>query len=394
MSDPVIKRIVIASDDAGHLGGVTSAIQTLGDGFRSKGIHVEYMSLHTPDLKHAPLAPIFEANRYEFTPANHPLAKDYPGPFGLRLAAKRAATLMWTQYRNARLRRFLNRLQDSDAIISAKPQIGILIESELTRRRRATGGAPFHAHQIHYSFEHWYRPRENSNVQHIAEGCDALVALWPSEAIKFGVEHGATTIAIPNAIGDIPPSTSNSTPPSRIVSYITRFSSDKRIELAVQAFDAVLDQVPGWTLHIHGAGPARESIASTIRNSRHPESFHLGEHLSHDGVIAQLRSSELSLLTSVSEGLPMSILEAASLGVPTVATPSAQSVVDITSANGYLCEDDSPEAIAATLQWAMLDAEDRKEKSQRCLEFSQQFTVDSVVDQWLDLLSSRTHQAS
>lgn len=394
MPGPLVRKIIIADDDIGNLGGISSAIRTLTEGFRARGISVEYLSLHSPQFEAGLTGNIFEANRFESMTAHHPLAKDYPGILGVRLIAKRALTPFWLAYRKARLREYLGRLASTDAVISMKPRIGVLIESELARRRRSTNDAPFHAHQIHYSFAHWYRPLQEDNLRHVTRGCDALVALWPTEAEQFGNDHEMPAASIPNAI--TLPEAEHTGPgqSTKIVSCITRLSSDKRVDLAVQAFDLALDQAPGWSLRIYGDGPERQTVENAINTSRHPNAFSLGARLSPEQVQAHLAHADLAILTSIAEGLPMSILEASAWGVPTVATPSSRSVADLTSVHGYLCEGDSLEAIAGALQNAMRNDSERATKSQKCRQLAKQFSVEAVTDKWLELIERKSLPAA
>jgi glycosyltransferase involved in cell wall biosynthesis len=78
-----------------------------------------------------------------------------------------------------------------------------------------------------------------------------------------------------------------------------------------------------------------------------------------------LQAADIYILPSYHEGLPISILEAISAGLPVIATPVGgipEAVVD--GLNGYLVSPGDPEAIAASIERVVLDYQQWKKMSE------------------------------
>lgn len=385
-----VGTVVIADDDIGNLGGISTAINTLGDGFRAQGIDVRYASLNPPRPEARPHGEVFEIDRRKSSTSLHVLATQYPGRWGMRLRAKRMITPLWRLYRSVRMHRAFDGLGPDDVIISAKPLVGRAIDEHLARASRADRPVPLHLHQLHYSFDHWYRPLYDDTVRDLAHSTAHLVTLWPSDASRFAALYDTEVSSVPNPI----------LLPDRAVAggledhattavVVSRFSSDKRIELAIQAFDRAVGQVPGWTLDIYGDGTEKATLEAEIARSVHAGSITLRPRVTPAEVSRILDAADLAVLVSESEGLPMTVLEASARGVPTVATQSSDSVRDIVGAHGYLCDGEDVESITATLTAAMRDTEGRAARAASGRAYVERYGIDAIIEQWLDLIEEQ-----
>lgn len=385
-----IRRVVIADDDLGALGGITSAIRHLSSGLRARGLQVEYLTRHPSVPGSGIEGPVMEMDRFLSMTALHPLAADYPGRWGLRIAVKRMLTGPWRVLRRVRVHHFMAGLGAGDAVISMKPTIGIAVARELERRRARRLPVPVHVHQFHYSFDHWYQGLWSEGVREIARTCDALVALWPRDAQAFGAQLHRTVLSIPNAIhlpADREPRIELAGRPG-VILCASRLVADKRVDLAVRAFDRAAEHAPGWELHIVGDGDERPAVLETVAAARHSDRIRLDPPLSPERMQQALAAADLAVLTSVAEGLPMAILEAAAHGVPTIATRSAPSVEEVVGACGYLTEGDSPSVIADVLQEAMVDSQGRARRSEACRALAEEYAEERIAGIWVDLLEA------
>ena len=125
----------------------------------------------------------------------------------------------------------------------------------------------------------------------------------------------AGTIVIPNAVdvATAPRAALDGEPP-RVVS-VGRLKEPKDFTALVRSLAGT--GVP-FSAAIIGDGPDRPEIDTAISESGLEESFELlGER---DDVAAQLAASDVFVLSSRSEGMPMSVLEAMASGLPVVAS--------------------------------------------------------------------------
>jgi glycosyltransferase involved in cell wall biosynthesis len=103
-----------------------------------------------------------------------------------------------------------------------------------------------------------------------------------------------------------------------LIGTVARFSYQKGHEYTVEAMPAILGVFPQTRFLFVGDGPEREKIQQKIQNMGLEQYSHFaGERQD----IAQLLSAmDLFLLTSIFEGLPLSVLEAMAVGLPVIAT--------------------------------------------------------------------------
>jgi glycosyltransferase involved in cell wall biosynthesis len=93
----------------------------------------------------------------------------------------------------------------------------------------------------------------------------------------------------------------------------------KRLERVAQLADELAQTWPDIEVHIVGRGPDERRIRDTVSHLRHADNVHIHGHLPTEAKDALLRTAWLHLSASQGEGWGLSVMEAAALGVPTVA---------------------------------------------------------------------------
>lgn len=105
-----------------------------------------------------------------------------------------------------------------------------------------------------------------------------------------------------------------------IIASCARMVSVKRIDLLVQALEEIKNVTIKW-IHF-GDGPEREKIQNEIKKLPNNIEAILKGDVDHDEVLNYYKNNDIHLFvnTSTSEGVPVSIMEAISFGIPTIAT--------------------------------------------------------------------------
>jgi sugar transferase (PEP-CTERM/EpsH1 system associated) len=103
-----------------------------------------------------------------------------------------------------------------------------------------------------------------------------------------------------------------------VIIQVARLDAIKDHATGVQAFAIAHAQNPRLRLLVVGDGPERPAIERTIRE--HALQARVSMLGMRDDVRRLLAAADLFLLTSVSEGIPVTVLEAMAEGVPVVAT--------------------------------------------------------------------------
>jgi len=174
---------------------------------------------------------------------------------------------------------------------------------------------------------------------------DIYISLTEFARQKFiqGGLPGEKIIVKPNFVkrSDIP----NHTGFGEYALYIGRLSYEKGVDILLSGWETL--QIP---LKIVGDGPLREFAQKCARNSSFIE--YLGQ-VNHTSVNHLLKMARFLVFPSkLYEGLPITIIEAFSCGVPVIAADLASRVGLIRdSETGILYSSGSPASLAAKAQW-------------------------------------------
>ncbi|MFZ3472965.1 glycosyltransferase [Streptomyces sp. 4.24] len=188
-------------------------------------------------------------------------------------------------------------------------------------------------------------------VRRLLRGADAVLYLTPHEREGLDAVVGAPLANAVRLVNGTPaqearPALSG---PPRIL-YSARLQARKRPVDFVDAAPAVLAVHPDAEFVV--AGPdegelaaVRARVASLGLSSR----FTVPGALSSAEVLAELRRAHVYVLPSVDEPFPMSVLEALSVGVPSVVTHSNGLARDIAAAGAGAAVDPGPAGVAAAV---------------------------------------------
>lgn len=148
--------------------------------------------------------------------------------------------------------------------------------------------------------------------------------------------------------------------PSGPVVFVGRLSPEKDIPTLLRAAAIAVNEEPSFRLHLAGAGPSLGELQSLA------EKLGLGERVvflgQRNDVAEILAGASLFVLSSVTEGISLALLEAMARGLPVVATAvggNAEVIVD--GETGMLVSPQSPAELAA----AMLQVYRRPELARR-----------------------------
>jgi glycosyltransferase involved in cell wall biosynthesis len=167
--------------------------------------------------------------------------------------------------------------------------------------------------------------------------------------------------------------------------YVGRLAPVKNHALLLSAFHAALTSMPDLRLWMVGDGSERkmlENVAAELSISAQVTFW--GQQLD---VAPFFSAADAFIMSSKSEGLPMSLLQAFSLGLPAIVTDvgGMAEVVRLAKAGFTVPATDPGEMAAAILRLATTDAE-RKQFSTNAEEaFHSHFTLQTMVNAYMDL---------
>lgn len=152
------------------------------------------------------------------------------------------------------------------------------------------------------------------------------------------------------------------------ITFIGRLTTIKRPDRLVDSFRLIAERDSRATLLIVGDGELLEEIRERARDLGHRVRF-LGWRSDLDLILA---ASDVAVLTSDNEGMPVTLIEASMAGVPCVTTDvgSAREVVD-DGVTGFVTHIDSTD-VARALEALVVDETQRREMGRQAAQRARQ----------------------
>jgi glycosyltransferase involved in cell wall biosynthesis len=169
------------------------------------------------------------------------------------------------------------------------------------------------------------------------------------------------------------------------VILVARLVSIKRIELFIDAIAALRAMRPGTRATIVGDGPLRAALADHASQRGVADAITFAGH--QDDVRSWLRCSRVFVLTSRSEGLALSMIEAMMEGLPAV-VPNVGDLGDLVEngRNGYLVDDPTPQSFAAHVAQVLRDERTYRDFAMSARAAALAFSVAAATAKWDALL--------
>ena len=239
--------------------------------------------------------------------------------------------------------------------------------------------------------EHHYHNNSKkyiSILKHKYNNIDYLLALTKTleEDYHHFLKHNHHTkiVLMPNMLESIP--TKKSTLEEKEIITMSRLDYGKKNDDIIKAFAKTNYQ--NWHLSILGDGSEYENLSSLIKELHLENNVSLEGYIPKEKLESYLLNSSIFLMASLTEGLPMVLLEAMSYGLPCIAYETASGVNDIidNGKNGYVIKERNEELYVKRLQSLMDDATLRKKMSKEALEKVKCFSKENIVKKWYNIL--------
>ncbi len=376
-----IKRVVFAAVRVPEMSGGSTYVETMSEALAAEGVDVRHVSL-LPGTRpeRFPTTVVYRRERLHAGPVlrggGSPLRRLWAVPLVVFKRIDRRRSLR-------RYRRAIESLGSDSVVIFTHVKTKAVLRESGYRRRP---GGPVLIGQHHSTFasldhETWLReaiPAEYDDL-------DVFTALTDRDAEDFQRLLAVPCFGIGNPLpAGIQPG--DDRPPVAVA--FARFSAEKQLDVMIRAF-AQATSTPAldhWRLHIYGDGDLRDELQGCI------DALDAGERVRLMGrtndVAGVLRHASLNLLTSLYEGFPMTILEAAAAAVPTVVFDCSPGVrLLAVPGGGYLVPAQDEAAFVGVLRGAMQDPAGRAARGAQALAMSQRYSGPAIVDQLGTIIS-------
>jgi glycosyltransferase involved in cell wall biosynthesis len=239
------------------------------------------------------------------------------------------------------------------------------------------------------------------------KNADAVIALTGQMKEKIGEYYKKDAFVIPNGItldeyvglskGNLRAELQMGRS-DKVIIYIGRLSPVKGVEYLIRAMRLVKDKAPDTKLILIGDGSEREKIQSIIKQLNLEQLIIHLPQVPNKNIPKYAVASDVLVLPSLSEGFPMTILEAMASGLPVVSTRvSGLPEIVKEGINGFLVEPGNPEQLAEKILLLLKNDETRAMMSANNKESVKQYSWENVIGKlekiYFDITSPGQRQA-
>lgn len=172
----------------------------------------------------------------------------------------------------------------------------------------------------------------------------------------------------------------------KILLTVSRMEENhKRISLILKIWKEINEEFPEWQLYMVGDGPDLECYKKRVKKWGLKRISFIGHS---DNVEKYYERAGIFLMTSISEGLPMTVIEAQTFGCVPVVFDNFESIHDIIDGkNGVIVKSNDLKSYIKELKNLMRCEDKRMRLAQNGMISSQtNFSKERIIDEWLELL--------
>jgi glycosyltransferase involved in cell wall biosynthesis len=351
-----------------NAGGAERMICQLASALAERGFHVCLVSWDQPDAKaFYPLHPAVRWERLGFRS-------------GILDKLRRTRALART-LRNNDVRVLLGFVMSGDRTVYAAAKLAGV------RLVAAERNAPA-MYRLRYSnFQRWLSFRFLHLADRITVQMPEFVAGYP-DSLHDRIE--VIPNPVPVALHKARPATANAAGRFTLLAVSRLDGVQKRVDRLVGAFSRIADRHPAWDLRIVGDGRGGEPGDLRRLAAERTVANRVNIEPSAADIFDVYAQAHLFAMPSLWEGFPNALAEAMSHGLPAVGFEDAAGVAElIRHGGGWLAKGlDDETALAATLDHAMADHEERARRGKLATQSMTAFAPEAQFDRWATLLES------
>lgn len=222
--------------------------------------------------------------------------------------------------------------------------------------------------------------------EYIAKKYDAFVVLTHEDAESW---HGYNNLyVIPNMLTFQSDNVSNLTE-NRVIA-VGRLDYQKKFDRLIGIWDLLHKKYPNWILDIFGQGPDKDFLNKMIEEKGLTDSVSINTPTQK--IKDEFLRSSIFVMTSSYEGLPMTLLESITCGLPVVSYAfkcGPRDIID-NGIEGYIVEENDKDTFVSQLENLMKNEDLRKEMGQNAVRKSLKFDREVIMNKWISLFEDIT----
>jgi L-malate glycosyltransferase len=228
-----------------------------------------------------------------------------------------------------------------------------------------------------------------------ARSCDWIVGICEATCVNLRGTPGALRdriVRVYNGVDPVVPVPAEARPQKRGLTllFVGRLAAIKNLETLIRATALALPRLPELQLWVVGGGDERSKLEAMAQELGIAESVTFwGERLDVAGFFS---SADIFCMSSTSEGLPMSLLQAMSVGVPAIVTDvgGMAEVVRFADAGRTAPVGDFAAMAEAIVQMATDESERLRFAGNARKAYQDHFTLEAMERTYLKLYEGRS----
>ena len=189
---------------------------------------------------------------------------------------------------------------------------------------------------------------------------------------------------VPNMLYEIPKC--NSKLDKKNIITISRLDYGKKNDDIIKSFSKIKES--NWKLYIIGDGKEFNNLKKLINDLNLNNKVILTGYKNKEEINKYMLDSSLFLMASITEGLPMVLLEAMSYGIPCIAYEVPSGVNDIIEdgRNGYIIKNRNELEYIKRIEEVINDSKLRNNLGTNAKEKAKEFSKEKIVNIWKNIL--------
>lgn len=189
---------------------------------------------------------------------------------------------------------------------------------------------------------------------------------------------------VPNMLYEIPKC--NSKLDKKNIITISRLDYGKKNDDIIKSFSKIKES--NWKLYIIGDGKEFNNLKKLINDLNLNNKVILTGYKNKEEINKYMLDSSLFLMASITEGLPMVLLEAMSYGIPCIAYNVPSGVNDIIEdgRNGYIIKNRNELEYIKRIEEVINDSKLRNKLGLNAKEKAKEFSKEKIVNIWKNIL--------
>lgn len=239
--------------------------------------------------------------------------------------------------------------------------------------------------------EEYYNGLLRFLAKYLFQKADGIILQTEDSRAFFSKKTNQKAVVLPNPLNPVFMKDLYEGEKEKKIVMVGRIDSNKNQKLVIDAFASIASKYPDYKLEIWGNGEDYESLKSYI------SSLHLEQQIAMPGATSNVREkiekASLYILSSNTEGMPNSLMEAMALGLCCISTDcpcGGPKMLIQDGVNGLLVPVKDVSAMAKAMEQVLSDAEFAAKLGQNALKIRTTLSPERVNQQWEDYLISKS----